>query len=369
MTLARVKKLQQQVVAANLDVVAVVPGPNMHYFTGLAFHLSERPTVAYFPAQGIPVLLVPYLEKDKAQNAPYDTQLFTYTDEEGPTAAFKQAMAAMNMTGKTLGVEGRRMRFIELDLMAQSGQAPQVSNADTVFAELRMRKGPAEIEAMRQAAKIAEDALEATLPMVKAGVMEKTLAAELTLQLLRHGAEGELPFTPLVASGPNGANPHAFPSENPLKVGDLIIFDWGAAVEGYFSDITRTYAVGGGPVKPELQRAYEAVQKANEAGRAAAKPGASGQDVDRATRAVIKAAGFGDYFIHRTGHGLGLEGHEEPDMKEGSVMPLEPGMTFTVEPGVYLAGVGGIRIEDDVVITEGGSESLTTLPRGLLTLG
>jgi Xaa-Pro dipeptidase len=232
-----------------------------------------------------------------------------------------------------------------------------------------MRKDKAEIAAMRQATNIAQQALEATLPAVKSGITEKEVAAELTLQLLRHGSDSELPFAPLVATGPNSADPHAFPSDRPLKAGDVLIIDWGAGVNGYFSDITRTFAIGGAPVEPELLQAYEAVQAANEAGKAAAKPGATGHDVDRATRTVIEEAGFGPYFIHRTGHGLGIEVHEEPDMKEGSIIPLEPGMTFTVEPGIYLPNLGGIRIEDDVVITETGSESLTTLPRSLTTLG
>lgn len=370
MTLARIQRLQKQTAQANLDVVAVVPGPNMHYLTGLSFHLSERPTVAFFPTDGLPVLIVPYLEEGKMQNAPYDVRYFTYDDVEGPANAFKQAVEALQLSSKSLGVEGRRMRFLELDLLNRTGSTPpQISNADSVFAELRMRKDKAELNQMRQAVTIAQQALEATLPMVKPDVTEKALAAELTLQLLRAGSEGELPFVPLVASGPNGANPHHFPSDRALKPGDLVIFDWGAAANSYFSDITRTFAVGGAELAPELERAYEAVQAANQAGREAAKPGATGQDVDRAARAAIKTAGFGDYFIHRTGHGLGLEGHEEPDMKEGATMPLEPGMTFTVEPGVYLPGVGGIRIEDNVVITPTGSESLTTLPRDLITLG
>jgi Xaa-Pro dipeptidase len=370
MTLARVQQLQKQATAANLEVMVVVPGPNMHYFSGLSFHLSERPTVAFFPIEGRPVLVVPGLEEGKVQNAPYDIHYFTYDDVNGPAEAFAQALAALEMSQKSLGVEGRRIRFLELELMEHSGHGPsQISNADTVFAELRMRKDEAEIQYMRRAVAIAQQAVEATLPAIKPGVTEREVAAELTLQIFRAGSDSELPFAPLIATGPNGANPHAFPSDRVIEAGDLVTLDWGASVQGYFSDITRTYAAGGAPLAPELKRAYDAVQAANEAGRAAAKPGATGQEIDRATRAVIDAAGLGQYFIHRTGHGLGLESHEEPDMKEGALLPLEPGMTFTVEPGIYIAGLGGVRIEDNIVITESGSESLTTLPRDLLTLG
>ncbi|MBN1218480.1 MAG: aminopeptidase P family protein [Anaerolineae bacterium] len=369
MTLVRVQKLQLLAAAARLDAIAVVPGPNMRYFTSLIFHLSERPTVAFFPIEGIPVLVVPTLEEGKVRRAPYQVEAFTYDDAQGPVNAFNQALQALNLGGKKLGIEGRRMRFLELDLMAASNHAPHVTNADIIIAELRMRKDDTELAAMRHAVQIAQQALDAMLPAVKPGVTEKELAVELTLQLLRHGSDSELPFTPLVAAGPNAADPHGFPSTRPVKSGDVIIFDWGATADGYFSDITRTFAIGGAPVDPELLRAYQAVQAANQAGKEAAKPGATGQTVDRAARAVIEEAGFGPYFVHRTGHGLGMEIHEEPDMKAGSVVPLEPGMTFTVEPGIYLPNLGGIRIEDDVVITETGSESLTTLPRLLTTLG
>jgi Xaa-Pro dipeptidase len=253
--------------------------------------------------------------------------------------------------------------------MSRTGEGPRIFDADEVFAELRMRKDADELAAMRDAVAIAEAALAATLPMVRAGVTEKAIAAELVLQLFRAGSDTGLPFTPIVAAGASGASPHAFPTDNLLMPGDLVTIDWGAASGPYFSDITRTYAVAGAPVHPDLLRAYEAVRAANAAGRAAVRPGATGQDVDRAARGVIEDAGLGEYFTHRTGHGLGLEGHEEPDMKEGSRVPLAPGMTFTVEPGVYIPGLGGVRIEDDVVVTESGGDSLTTLGRELEVVG
>lgn len=365
----RLKRLREQTAAAELDVLAVVPGPNMHYLTGLSFHLSERPTIAFFPTEGLPVLLVPALEENKAKGAPFECRIFMYDDVSGPTTAFAESLTNLGLAGKTLGVEGRRMRFLELDLMQGQAFSPaQIVNADPVFAQLRMRKDETEIEQMRRAVAIAQQALEATLPTLRPGVTETAIASELMLQLFRAGSDPELPFAPLVASGPNGANPHGFPSQRALEPGDFVTIDWGATSNGYFSDITRTYAIGGAPLAPELSQAYVAVRAANEAGRAVAGPGVTGQDVDRATRNVIDAAGLGQYFMHRTGHGLGLEDHEEPDMKEGDLLPLEPGMTFTIEPGVYLPGLGGIRVEDDMLITETGAESLTTLPRELITL-
>lgn len=363
----RINRLQDAMDSAGLDALAVVPGPNMSYLTGLSFHLSERPVLLIVPVEGPPGLILPVLERGKGEASGY--QLFPYDDVSGPADAFRRALAELRLDQASLGVEGRRIRFLELDLMARSGHAPRVVAADKVFAELRMRKDDAELAAMRRAAVIAEDALRSTLPLVRAGLTEREVAAELTLQTLRAGSDAELPFLPIVASGPNGANPHGFPTDRVLAAGDLVTLDWGASHKGYFADITRTYALAGAAVDAKLREVYEVVQAANAAGRAAVRPGATGQDIDRAARSVIDRAGYGEYFVHRTGHGLGLEGHEEPDAREGVTLVLEPGMTFTVEPGVYLPGLGGVRIEDDVVVTVDGGESFTTLGRELVVIG
>jgi Xaa-Pro dipeptidase len=205
--------------------------------------------------------------------------------------------------------------------------------------------------------------MEATLPLIKVGMSERQLASELTLQLLRHGSEPEMPFSPIVASGPNSANPHGTPTDRPLSLGDLLILDWGATVNGYVSDLTRTFAIG--EPDPELARIAEIVAAANTAARDIAAPGVPASDVDQAARSVIEQAGYGKFFIHRTGHGLGLEGHEEPYIRGDNDQLLEEGMTFTIEPGIYLPNRGGVRVEDDFVITSDGGESLSNLPRQL----
>jgi Xaa-Pro dipeptidase len=201
---------------------------------------------------------------------------------------------------------------------------------------------------------------------MKVGITEKAIAAELVSQLLRHGSDPELPFAPIVSGGPNAANPHASPSDRKLQSGDLLVVDWGAGYEGYISDLTRTFVVG--DVEKEYIKIHQIVQEANAAGRAAGRPGVPCADVDKAARDVIERAGYGEYFTHRTGHGIGMEGHEEPYMRGDNMQLLEPGMAYTVEPGIYLPGVGGVRIEDDVVVSEEGCETLTTLPRELMSL-
>jgi Xaa-Pro dipeptidase len=184
--------------------------------------------------------------------------------------------------------------------------------------------------------------------------------------LLRNGSDSELPFAPIVASGSNSANPHAVPTDRKLHEGDLLVIDWGAAYEGYISDLTRTFAIG--KVDPEYLKIAELVRQANEAGRAVAKPEINAGEVDRCTRQVIEQGGYGTWFTHRTGHGIGLESHEPPYIFGANQQILLPGMTFTVEPGIYLPGRNGVRIEDNVVITDIGSETLSILSRELKIL-
>jgi Xaa-Pro dipeptidase len=226
-----------------------------------------------------------------------------------------------------------------------------------------MHKDESEVAAMRTAVRMAESALQAALPYVKPGVSEKDIAAELTLQVLRAGSDAEMPFSPIVSGGPNSANPHAVPTQRKLQPGDLLVIDWGAASEGYFSDLTRTFEPAA-----ELRSVAQTVLQANQAGRQAARPGVLASQVDAAARQVIAAAGYGQYFTHRTGHGLGLDSHEEPYLRADNHQPLARGMTFTVEPGIYLPDRNGVRIEDNLVITADGAETLSSLPRELIVL-
>ncbi len=369
MHLTRLTRLKAALAAAHFDCAAAIAGPNLYYLTGLSFHLSERPTVGFFPTNGDPVLVAGNLEESKiTSGAPYPVRHFVYTDADGPGAAFREAALALKINKARLGVEGRRMRIMELHLLEESFANPTVEPAEEIFAALRMTKDEMEIGYMRQAAQIAERALAATLPKVRAGMTEREVAAELVVQTLRAGSDADLPFAPIVASGPNSALPHAFVTDRVIQAGDLLTLDWGAATRGYFADLTRTFAVGG-EIDSELKKIYELVKGANAAGKTAARPGVTCASVDAAARKVIADGGYGEFFTHRVGHGLGLEGHEEPSMHGRNEMPLEAGMTFTVEPGIYLPGKGGVRIEDDVVVTADGCESLSAYPRELQVIG
>ena len=361
---ARLQRLQLEMEREATDLVALLPGANLTYLSGLSFHLMERPVVALIPRVGLPALVLPDLEAAKLTASRIPFIPFPYgEDETSRSGAFLAMVKRMKVGALKVAVEYRRMRVLELRLLEKAAPQMTTGEADPLLARLRMIKGPAESDAMREATRIAERAFEQTLPAIRPGVSELEIAAELTLQTLRSGSDSELPFAPIVASGPNAALPHALPGERRLQAGDLVIVDWGAAHRGYISDLTRTVAIG--TVSDELILVYETVRRANQAGREASRPGATAGEGDAAARAVIVAAGYGERFIHRTGHGLGLEAHEEPFIREGSDVRLEPGMTYTVEPGIYLAGVGGVRIEDDVLITAGGAESLSVYPREL----
>lgn len=364
----RLARLADLLAANDLDAAALNPGPTLTYLTGLHFHLMERPVVLVVAPGKEPAFILPELELPKVNALPYPVHVFPYGESpETWPQVFRKALHSLDLFGRTIGVEPRALRVLELRLLEYGAPGAHIVSAEAALTDLRIRKDADEIAKMRRAVKIAQDALEATLPLVKIGMTEQELVNELVIQLLRHGSQPEMPFSPIVCAGPNSANPHASPSERAIQAGDLLLFDWGAAYEGYISDLTRTFAVG--EIDPKLKQIHAIVQEANAAGRAAGKPGVPCAVVDQAAREVIEKSGYGAYFTHRTGHGIGMEGHEEPYMRGDNLKLLEPGMCYTVEPGIYLPGEGGVRIEDNMVVTETGSESLSDLPREIRVVG
>jgi Xaa-Pro aminopeptidase len=365
---SRLEKLYTELNKGGFDAVALNPGPTLTYLTGLHFHLMERPVVMLFTSGKMPALILPELELQKVKQIAYPVQAFPYG--ENPLEwdeAFKKAVKSLGLNGKQIGVEPRAMRLLEFRHIKAGAPEADYPDASTALAALRICKDANEISCMRVAVKIAQDSLEATLPSIIFGMTEKELANELVAQLLKHGSEPEMPFSPIVSGGPNSANPHASPSDRKLQAGDLLVVDWGATYEGYISDLTRTFAVG--QVAKEYQKIHKIVQEANAAGRAAGKPGIPCAEVDKAARKVIEDAGYGVYFTHRTGHGIGMESHEDPYMRGDNLQLLELGMAYTVEPGIYLPDRNGVRIEDNLVVTESGVESLSDMPRQIRVVG
>ena len=368
MTQSRFDRLNASLRTSGLDAVILNPGPTLTYLSGLRFHLMERPVVLLFAKDQIPAIVLPELELQKVASLPYQLQVFPYPENLSEwDGAFRKAAQALSLDGKRIGVDPRQLRLLEFRHVKAGAPEADYPDASDVLSGLRLRKDQAEVEAMRRAVRIAQDALEKTIPLIKIGMTEKELSAELIVQLLKHGSDSEMPFAPIVSGGPNSANPHASPTERKLQAGDLLVVDWGATYDSYISDLTRTFAVG--DVNDEYKKIHKIVQEANAAGRVAAKPGVPCANVDKAARDVIEKSGYGKYFTHRTGHGIGMEGHEEPYMRGDNMQLLEPGMAFTVEPGIYLPDRNGVRIEDNVVITEDGAYVLSDMTREMRVVG
>ena len=368
MEISRFNLFTQKLASTGLETIILNPGPSLAYLIGVHFFIFERPIVAFFSAGTKPALVLPELEIPKAETASIDMQLFPYQDNPATWgAAFQQAAQYLGWAGekrRTVGVEADRLRLLEIRLIEAALPGVRFGDA-SLLADLRMHKDEKEIACMRKAIAFAETGLAASLPLIKIGMTEKELSAEIGFQTQRAGSE--IPSNPMVESGPNSANPHATVSDRKLSPGDLLVIDFGAGYQGYFADITRTFAVG--EVETEFSHIVEVTWAANAAGRSAARPGIPAGEVDKAARGVIERAGYGPYFTHRTGHGLGSESHEEPYIYAENTLILEPGMVFTVEPGIYLPRRAGARVEDDVLITPSGSESLSSLPRELVRVG
>lgn len=362
----RLKKAQQYMSQYGLDAVVLNPGPSQYYFSGLHLGLMERPMCLFLDPVKTPAIVLPELERQQLPLAGIPLKPFFYGSNVAAWHdAYRQAAEYMELDGKTIGVEPTRFRYLEMNYIQQAAPDVKFASAEDLIAQLRMVKDSVEKAAMKAAVEISQTALLAALQSFKTGMTELEFSSLLTMEMLTAGAEN-VAFGAIVSGGPNSANPHAMPGDRPIQNGDLLVIDYGAMKAGYCADITRTFGIG--EIEPEFVKIHEVTQAANAAARAFARPGVRAGDVDKAARDVIEAAGYGEYFTHRVGHGLGMEGHEPPYMHGANDLILREGMTFTIEPGIYLPGRGGVRVEDDVIITADGCESLSTLPRELQLL-
>jgi Xaa-Pro dipeptidase len=361
---ARQSRLREEMRPLGIDALALIPGPNSLYLTGLSLHVSERPVLFILWREEQPTLILPAFERGKTSSAEFELRVVTYGEHPGSQrVAFREAISRLDAIQTRLALAPFEMRAYEMGLLEEAAPQAQFVSGERLLEPLRQIKEQYEIGCMRQAVDFAQRAMQATRPLIRVGITERELASELMIQLLRAGSDPEPPFYPIVASGPNSALPHAVPSDRRLQEGDFLIIDWGATHRGYASDLTRTFALA--EINPELEHVYHVVQRANAAGVEAVRPGQPAEVVDQAARRVIETAGYGPQFHHRTGHGLGLQAHEPPYIRAGNRQPLEAGMTFTVEPGVYIEGLGGVRIEDDVLVTAQGGERLSDFGRTL----
>ncbi len=361
---ARVARLQAAMGAAAVDAVAVIPGPNLRYLCGGVHFLLERPLVWFLPREGEPLAVAPKLEEPLFARHGLVARTIPWADAAGHQHAFTQAFAELGLRGKRVAIEGGRMRYNECEILRAAGA--ELSDGDPLLNGMRMFKDASELAALRGAIQRSEAALEQTLSEVRVGMSEEEIGARLDA-LLRAGGCGGQAFPTIVHAGGNTALPHHGPLSYQSQAGDALLFDFGGVYEGYCADITRTFFFG--DPTAEQRAFYEVVYRANQTARELARPGLACGELDRRTTAVLREAGWGHLVRHRTGHGLGLQAHEEPYIVDGNEQPLQPGMVFTAEPGIYEMGVLGVRIEDDLLITEDGCESLTSFPRELRVVG
>jgi Xaa-Pro aminopeptidase len=357
----RVRRLQKLIVAQDVDLVAIGPTTHMRYLLGNAPFADERLCLLVVGGDELQ-MIVPKVNAETISSFT-DIELIPWEDTKGPKSALETSLLGRRKV-RRLAVDGAMRTDFLLPLLSMIESAETFS-ADSMMSLLRVTKSPEEVEALFRAAQQADRAMQAAIEACGPGVTEQEVAWEAEVAFRKDGAEA-VAFT-IVAAGENGAYPHHDTGQRAIRAGEGVVIDIGASLNSYMSDITRTAHVG--EPSGEFQRVYDVVLEANEKGRAAVCPGIPAQKVDAAARRVVEEAGFGAYFIHRTGHGIGLDTHEAPWIMEGNDQPLEPGMAFSVEPGVYLPGRFGVRIEDIVVVEEEGVRTLTEHGRDLIIKG
>jgi Xaa-Pro aminopeptidase len=354
----RMARATAQATAAGLTGILVAPGPDLVYLTGYDPGTSERLTMLVLQADREPAMILPAFERAGAERAPGAGAigLTEWSDGDDPYAAAAPLLDA----AATYAISDSTWALQVLGLQEAVPGTRYVSMTSGL-PMLRATKDADELERLSAAGAAADACFEEILGVRFAGRTETELAADLAARLLAHG-HSQVDFT-LVGSGPNGADPHHDAGDRPIEDGDMVVLDFGGFQAGYGSDITRTVHVG--DPTGEEREVYDVVRRAQQAAVDAARPGVTCQEVDRVARRVITEAGRGDEFIHRTGHGIGLTTHEPPYIVEGETQPLEPGMCFSIEPGVYVAGRFGVRIEDIVAVTDDGARRLNTSTREL----
>jgi Xaa-Pro aminopeptidase len=356
--LDRIGRASEETAALDLDALVVSPSRDLSYLTGYDPMPLPRPTLLILRPDRDPVMLVPELERALAAASPVGEHLELVPWRDGSDAY--EAAASLLAGAARIGVADRMWAMHLLGLQWALPDAT-FSPASPVMVRLRAVKDELELRALRDAGHAADETFQQILTMPFEGRSEEDVAHDLADLLVRNG-HARADFA-IVASGPNGASPHHEPGARTILPHDAVVMDFGGELGGYFSDTTRTVVVAEPP--EGFEHAYAAVQGAQAAAVDAVVPGLEAQQVDRTARTIIDDAGYGERFIHRTGHGIGLDLHEPPYMVEGDRTVLEPGMTFSVEPGIYLEGRFGIRIEDIVAVTADGVERLNRSTREL----
>jgi Xaa-Pro aminopeptidase len=342
-----------------LDYLVVGPSPDMEYLTRLTPIADERFKALFVAGDGGHFAVAPRLCKEEFEEELFpEISVYVWDDSDGPSGAVGRAFSENEVSGRKLALNDG-VRAIEVLYMADEFGVKLVDGG-AVVSSIRRVKGPEEVACQKAVGALADEVLYALEKYIRPGLSERDIQIRLRDEFEKRGGEK---VTWVIASGPNGALPHYTKSDRVVLERDIIIVDFGARFRGYRSDTTRTFVVG--EPAEEQRKVYEIVLAAHLAAEASVRPGVRACDVDRTARGVIEDAGYGEYFTHRTGHGIGIVVHEQPNIMASDKTVLQPGMTFSIEPGIYLPGKFGVRIENCVVVTENGAEPFTRYPREL----
>ncbi len=351
---SRIARARDEMQAAGIDAVCLSIGSDLPYLTGFRAHPFERLTMLVLTVTGESVVVVPTLEAPLISPVEDAFEIRPWNETEQPIAIVSDILGA----AKTIAVGSETWSRFTLALQDADSSRRWI-DAEEIMARLRIVKSKDEVDLLRAAGATVDRVAESLDEMQFSGRTELELSREITQRTIDAGHES-VEFC-IVASGPNGASPHHAPADRVVAPGDAIVVDFGGYQNGYCSDTTRNFVVGSPP--DGYEHAYAVLHDAQRTATEAVAPGVTTESIDAVARGVIDDAGYGDRFIHRLGHGIGLDVHERPYLVEGDTTVLEPGMTFSIEPGIYTPGSWGMRIEDIVTVTETGVESLNTSNR------
>lgn len=360
--MTRLERLRAQMRAEAVDLVVLAPGAHMAWLLGLRPHADERPLLAVITSDHVGILM-PALEADSARQQT-DLPFYTWSDDAGPHRAFERLLDDANANNIGSYALDEAMRADHAALVQDRFLNAKRQFSDTTVGALRMRKDEAEYRVLKANAMIADNAMQAAWRAMAPGMTEAEVASIVRDSFAGQGA---VPLFTIVGAGANGAFPHHQTGDTVLKPGDAVVMDIGAGRDGYASDITRMALIGAGP--DGFAEVHDIVDAAVRAALDAARPGVLAKEVDQAARQVIDDAGYGEFFVHRTGHGLGTQVHEPPYITATSETALDEGMVFSIEPGIYVPGRFGLRLEEVVILRADGPEILSDLSRDAVVIG
>lgn len=361
---SRKNRITELMKKSGVKAIVLSPSMNMLYTTGFNTFPGERLLVSILDENGEVIFIAPRMYEQEIREKGVFDRIISWDDSQDPGDILDSICIEKGYSGSMIAVEDTMWFNAFEKIHGSFGQAAFIK-ASGLIGELRKYKAEDEAEKMRKSSELAEKALGEVIPLIKAGMKEIQVREMLEAEMKKQGLASPS-FDTIIGSGPNSALPHYTAGDKVLEIGDSIVIDFGGMYQGYCSDMTRTIMLG--KATKEYKEVYEAVKGAQMSAVEAVKPGMRASDIDAAARDYITEKGYGDYFIHRTGHGIGMEVHEEPYISNISNTVLQPGMVFSIEPGIYLPGKFGVRIEDLVMVTETGVEVLNKFSKDLIEI-